>query len=51
MTKVFTGNVFITTSREAVEKVFFPKSKLAGFKDALLTLTEEDLANSYELPL
>jgi hypothetical protein len=47
MTRLFTGNVFITTSREAIERVFFPKTKLSSFRDALITLTEEDIANSY----
>ena len=47
MTRVFTGNVFITTSREAIEKIFFAKEKANSYRSILLTLTEEEIANSY----
>lgn len=47
MAKVFTGNVFITTSKQAMEKVFFSKNILSNYKDNLLTLTEEELKNTY----
>ena len=46
MSKVFTGNVFISTSRQAIEKVFFSKNRLSNFNDRIISLEEEDLRRS-----
>ena len=47
MSKVFTGNVFLTTSREALDKVFFSKNRIKKVSDGYLTLTEKELKNSF----
>lgn len=46
MSKVFTGNVFISTSRQAIEKVFFAKNRLSNFNDRIISLNEEELKRS-----
>lgn len=46
MSKVFTGNVFISTSRQAIEKLFFSKDKLPTLSDKILTLDDEELKRS-----
>src|SRR5210317_630951 len=47
MTKVFTANLFITNSRNAIEQFFFSKSRVKSFKSRLNTLNEADLRNSF----
>lgn len=47
MTKVFTGNVFATISKTALENVFFHKEKLFSFKNIIENLSERDLLDSY----
>jgi hypothetical protein len=46
MSKVFVGNVFISTSRQAIEKLFFSKDRLPTLADKILTLTEKELKRS-----
>jgi len=46
MSKVFTGNVFITSSRAALDKIFFSKNKLNSFNSVLSKLSDEDLKRS-----
>jgi hypothetical protein len=46
MSKIFTGNVFISTSRQAIEKVFFSKNRLSNFNDRIISLSEEELKRS-----
>jgi hypothetical protein len=42
----FTGNVFLTTSKEALDKVFFAKNKLNSFKESVALLSKDELENS-----
>lgn len=46
MSNIFTGNVFLSTSKEAIEKLFFSKNKVSSFNEKLFTLTEEEIAKS-----
>ena len=39
MSKVFTANVFITKSRQAIEQLFFPGNKVTSFSSNLARLT------------
>jgi len=47
MSKVFTANVIITKSRQAIEQLFFGKNKLTKFKERIDYLSEKDLAESF----
>ena len=47
MSKVFTANVIITKSRQAIEQLFFGKNKLTKFRERIDYLSEKDLAESF----
>ena len=47
MANVFTGNVLISTSRDAIRKIFFSKSKVSSFTEAIGLLDEVELENSF----
>lgn len=47
MSKVFTANVFITKSRQAMEQLFFGKNKVTSFKKRLEYLSDKEMDLSF----
>ena len=47
MTKVFTANVFITKSSQAIEQLFFGENKVTSYSKRLEYLSKDDLAKSF----
>lgn len=47
MSRVFTANVFITKSAQAIEQLFFGENKISSFKSRLEYLKKEELSQSF----
>ena len=47
MANVLTGNIFLTKSRQAIDRLFFSQNLSTSYKEKRLGLTDEQLADSF----